>query len=92
MMVNASANRLTRRSYGEAERVVLPPVPPGPEADVSRPREIASTVAACLASIAGAWKLVDATSGPSSMVVVAAAIAASDVHTSHGPRGPTGRS
>ena len=54
---------------------------------------MASTVAACLASIAGAWKLVDATSGPISTRSVTAAIAASAVHASYGPRvDPSGRS
>ena len=57
-----------------------------------RPPEIASTVVACLASIAGAWKLVDATSGPSWIVEVDAAIAASEVQTSHGPRSATSNS
>ena len=33
------------------------------------------------------WKFVQATSGPSSIRVVDAAIAASSVHASHGPRG-----
>jgi hypothetical protein len=57
------------------------------------PCEIASTVAACLASIAGAWKPVDATSGPISTRSVAAAIAARVVHASHRPRvDPSGRS
>ena len=49
---------------------------------MSRPPEIASTVAACFASIAGAWKLVDATSGPISTRSVTAAIAARVVHAS----------
>ena len=47
---------------------------------------MASTVAACLASIVGAWKLVAATSGPISTRSVTAAIAASVVHASYGPR------
>ena len=60
---------------------------------MSLPREIASTVAACFASIAGAWKAVDATSGPISTRWVTAAIAASVVHASYGPRvDPSGRS
>ena len=53
---------------------------------MSRPWEIASTVAACLANIAGAWKPVEATSGPISTRSVTAAIAASVVHASYGPR------
>ncbi len=54
---------------------------------------MASTVAACLASIAGAWKPVDATSGPISTRSVTAAIAASVVQASYGPRvDPSGRS
>ncbi len=44
-------------------------------------------MAAILASMAGAWKLVEATNGPSSIRSVDAARAASVVHTSHGPRG-----
>ena len=60
---------------------------------MSRPPEIASTVAACFASIAGAWKLVDATSGPISTRSVTAAIAARVVQASYGPRvDPSGRS
>jgi hypothetical protein len=47
---------------------------------------MASTVVACLASIGGAWKLVDATRGPIMIVDVDAAMAASDVQTSQGPR------
>lgn len=54
---------------------------------------MASTVAACLASIAGVWNPVDATRGPSSMRSVTAASAANEVQTSHGPRVmPPGRS
>ena len=49
---------------------------------MSRPWEIASTVAACLASIAGAWKAVEATSGPISTCSVTAAMAASVVQAS----------
>ena len=78
---------------GEAERGVLPLVPAGAQPEDSRPPEIASTVAAILASIAGAWKPVDATNGPSSTREVTAASAASEVQTSHGPRvTPPGRS
>ena len=60
---------------------------------MSLPCEIASTVAACFASIAGAWKAVEATSGPISTRWVTAAMAARVVHASYGPRvWPTGRS
>ena len=52
---------------------------------MKRPPLISSIVAACLASSAGLWKLVQATSGPSSIREVAAAIAASRVQASHGP-------
>ncbi len=51
-----------------------------------RPPLISSIVAAFLASMAGLWKLVDATSGPISTRSVAAASAASIDHASHGPR------
>ncbi len=54
---------------------------------MKRPPLISSIVAACLARSAGLWKFVHATSGPSSILDVAAAIAASIVHASHGPRG-----
>jgi hypothetical protein len=43
-------------------------------------------VDASLASICGAWNAVAATSGPSLIRDVLAAIAASIVQTSHGPR------
>ena len=72
----------------EAEGGVLPAFHPAPRPRISRPSDAASTVAAILASIAGAWKLVEATNGPSSIRSVDAASAASVVHTSHGPRGP----
>ena len=54
---------------------------------MSRPPLISSTAFALAASIAGLWKLVDATSGPSSTRVVIAASAASWLHASHGPTG-----
>ena len=93
MIVNASSKRETRWSYGKPNAVYSRWFQPAPRPRISRPPEIASTVAACLASIAGAWKLVDATSGPSSTRSVTAASAASEVHTSHGPRtSPSGRS
>ena len=53
---------------------------------MSRPPLISSRVAAFLASMAGLWNEVAATSGPSWMRSVTAAIAASWVHASHGPR------
>ena len=53
---------------------------------MNRPPLISSIVAACLARSAGLWKFVQATSGPSSIRVVVAAIAASSVQASHGPR------
>ena len=70
----------------EAERGYSRSFQPAPSPRISRPPEIASTVAACLASIAGAWKLVDATNGPSSTRSVTAASAASEVHDL--PRAP----
>src|SRR5258708_5458195 len=54
---------------------------------MSRPPLPSSPVAAILASIAGAWKAVAATSGPSRIREVLAAMAESRVQTSHGPRG-----
>ena len=39
---------------------------PAPTPNTNRPPAISSTVAACLASSAGLWKFVQATSGPSS--------------------------
>ena len=53
---------------------------------MSRPPLISSIVAACLARSAGLWKPAQATSGPNSTREVAAAIAASIVQASHGPR------
>ena len=93
MMVKASSNRETRWSKGNPKAVYSLSFQPAPSPRTSRPPEIASTVAACLASMAGAWKLVDATNGPSSTRLVTAARAASDVQTSQGPRvTPPGRS
>ena len=56
---------------------------------MSRPPLISSTVAAIFASIAGLWKLVHATSGPSAIRLVAAASPARVVQASHGPRVPS---
>ena len=66
MIVKASSNRDTRWSKGKPKAVYSRSFQPAPRPSTSRPPEIASTVAAILASIAGAWKLVDATKGPSS--------------------------
>jgi hypothetical protein len=85
MMVNASSNRDTRWSYGSPNARYSSSFQPAPRPRISRAPEMASTVAACLASIAGARKLVDATSGPSSTRSVTAASAASAVQASHGP-------
>ena len=87
MIVNASSNRLIRWSNGNPNAAYSVSFQPAPRPRMSRPPLISSTVAAFLASIAGAWKLVDATSGPSSTRVVAAASAASIVQHSQGPRG-----
>ena len=54
---------------------------------MNRPPLISSIVAACLASSAGLWKFVHATSGPSSTRDVTADRPASSVHASQGPRG-----
>ena len=64
MTVNASSKRDTRWSYGNPKARYSRSFHPAPSPRISRPFEIASTVAACFASIVGAWKLVDATSGP----------------------------
>ena len=53
---------------------------------MSRPPLISSRVAAFLASMAGLWNEVAATSGPICTRSVIAAMAASWVHASHGPR------
>ena len=93
MIVNASAKRSTRRSNGKPKARYSRSFHPAPRPRISRPPEIPSTVAACLASIAGAWNPIEATSGPSSTRSVTAARAASVVHASHGPRViPPGRS
>ena len=87
MIVNASSNRLIRWSNGKPNARYSVSFQPAPRPRISRPPLISSTVAAFLASIAGAWKLVEATSGPSLTRDVAAASAASIVQHSHGPRG-----
>ena len=85
-MVKASSKRETRWSKGKPKARYSRSFQPAPSPRISRPPEMPSTVAACLASIAGAWKPVDATRGPSSTRSVTAASAASDVHDL--PRAP----
>ena len=63
MIVNASANRLTRRSNGKPKARYSRSFQPDPNPRINRPPEMPSTVAACLASIVGSWKPADATSG-----------------------------
>ena len=91
MIVNASSKRSTRWSNGKPNARNSVSFQPAPRPRISRPPQISSIVEACLASSAGLWKSVHATSGPNSTRVVAAAMAASIVHASHGPRaGPVG--
>ena len=59
---------------------------PAPRPRTSRPPETSSTVAACFASMNGAWNADAATSGPSATRSVASARAARVVHASQGPR------
>ena len=93
MTVKASSNREMRWSKGNPNAVYSRSFQPAPRPRSSRPPEMASTVAAILASIGGEWNPVDATNGPSSTREVTAASAASEVQTSHGPRvTPPGRS
>ncbi len=93
MTVNASSNREMRWSKGNPYAAYSRSFQPAPSPSTSRPPETPSTVAAILASIGGVWKPVEATSGPSSIRVVTAASAASEVQTSQGPRvTPPGRS
>ena len=87
MIVNASAKRLIRWSKGKPNAANSVSFQPAPRPRTRRPPLISSTVAACLASIAGAWNAVAATSGPSVTRDVTAARAASSVHASHGPAG-----
>ena len=75
MIVNASSKRSIRWSYGKPKARNSVSFQPAPRPRTNRPPLISSIVAACLASRAGLWKLVQATSGPSSILVVAAAMA-----------------
>ena len=86
MMVNASSNRLTRWSNGKPYAWYSSSFQPAPRPRIRRPPLISSSVAACLARRPGLRKLVAATSGPISTRSVNAAMAASVVHASHGPR------
>ena len=86
MMVNASSKRLTRWSYGKPKALYSVSFQPAPRPRIRRPPLISSRVAAFLASMAGLWKLVQATSGPICTRSVTAAMAVSAVHASHGPR------
>ncbi len=86
MIVKASAKRLIRRSKGKPKAENSVSFQPAPSPRTRRPPLISSTVPAILASIAGAWKAVAATSGPRVIRLVTAASPASVVHTSHGPR------
>jgi hypothetical protein len=86
MIVKASSKRLIRWSNGKPKARYSVSFQPAPRPRINRPPLISSTVAACLASIAGAWKLVEATSGPRLIRLVEAAIAASIVQHSHDPR------
>ena len=64
MIVKASAKRLIRWSKGKPKAANSVSFQPAPRPRTRRPPLISSTVAACLASIAGAWNAVAATSGP----------------------------
>ena len=86
MIVNASSKRSIRWSNGKPKARNSVSFQPAPRPRTKRPPLISSIVAACLASSAGLWKLVQATSGPSSIREVDAAMAASSVQASHGPR------
>ncbi len=86
MIVNASSNRSTRWSYGKPKARNSVSFQPAPRPRMNRPPLISSIVAACLASSAGLWKFVQATSGPNSTRDVTAAMAAISVQASHGPR------
>ena len=85
-MVNASSKRLTRWSYGKPKAEYSVSFQPAPRPSTRRPPLISSRVAAFLASMAGLWKLVQATSGPIATRSVTAAMAVREVHASHGPR------
>ena len=86
MIVNASSNRLTRRSNGAPSAANSVSFQPAPRPRTRRPPEISSTAAACFASMNGLWNAVAATSGPRATRSVASARPASVVHASHGPR------
>ena len=86
MIVNASSKRLIRWSNGKPKAANSVSFQPAPRPSTRRPPLISSTVAAIFASIAGAWKAVAATSGPSVIREVAAARPASTVQASQGPR------
>ena len=88
MMVKASANRDTRRSKGKPKARYSVSFHPAPRPRIRRPPLISSTVEASFASMAGLWKLVQATRGPIAIRLVTAAIPANCVHASHGPRAP----
>ena len=88
MIVNDSSKRLTRWSKGKPNARYSRSFHPAPSATIRRPPETASTVAACLASIAGAWNPTDATSGPISTRSVSAASAAIATATSRVELGP----
>src|SRR6266566_4300257 len=62
MMVKASAKRATRRSKGKPKARYSVSFHPAPNPRIRRPPLISSTVPATLASMAGLWKLVQATS------------------------------
>ena len=85
MMVNASSKRSMRWSKGKPNASYSVRFHPAPRPRISRPPEISSTVAAFFASIAGAWKEVDATNGPSLTRSVDSASAASIDQASNGP-------
>ena len=87
MIVNDSSNRSMRWSNGKPNARNSVSFQPAPSPSTKRPPLISSIVAACLASSAGLWKLVQATSGPNSTREVTAAMAPISVHASHGPRG-----
>ena len=86
MIVKASSNRSIRWSNGKPKARNSVSFQPAPRPRIRRPPLISSIVDACFASSAGLWKFVQATSGPNSTRVVAAAMAAIEVHASHGPR------
>ena len=86
MIVNASSKRSMRWSNGKPKARNSVSFQPAPRPSTNRPPLISSIVAACLASSAGLWKFVHATSGPNSTRDVTAAIAAIIVQASHGPR------